>query len=83
MPSHFVMPLRALTTALLMLVWMAGAVVAGDVTDAVKKIEHELLPEAGTDYSKALSYLRPLAEQGNVVGQYLFGAMYASGRGVP
>ena len=83
MPSHSVTLLRASTTALLMLVWMAGTVIAGEVTDAPQNIQHELLPETGTDYSKALSFLRPLAEQGNVVAQYLFGVMYASGRGVP
>lgn len=83
MPSHSVTLLRASTTALLMLVWMAGTVIAGEVTDAAEKLQHELLPETGTDYSKALSFLRPLAEQGNVVAQYLFGVMYASGRGVP
>jgi len=35
------------------------------------------------NYATALSELRPLAEQGDVISQYTLGALYANGYGVP
>lgn len=83
MHHHFAGLLRATLTASLMLVSLADTVVAEKVTDAVEQLEHRLLPEKGGDYAKALLFLRPRAEQGDVIAEYLFGVMYASGRGVP
>jgi TPR repeat protein len=74
---------RAKLTALLMLVSVADAAVAGEATDGVEQLEHQVLPEKGADYAKALLFVRPRAEQGNVIAQYLLGVMYATGRGVP
>ncbi|CCQ72341.1 Conserved Sel1-like TRP-containg protein of unknown function [Magnetospira sp. QH-2] len=36
-----------------------------------------------SDFSKALTILRPLAEQGNPIAQYRLGVMYDRGEGVP
>jgi TPR repeat protein len=55
---------------------ISGAAVAGPLEDGQAAYRRG-------DYPTAMSYWRPLAEQGNAVAQVNLGAMYASGRGVP
>jgi uncharacterized protein len=67
--------LRTTLTALLMLLAVAGAVVAGPLEDAVAAVNKR-------DYATALRLLRPLAEQGDDVAQFDLGVMYNEGWGV-
>ena len=63
-------------TALLMLVAIVGAAVAGPLEDATAAFERR-------DFATALRLLRPLADQGNAVAQFILGVMYDNGKGVP
>ena len=48
---------------------------AGPLEDAVAAY-------ARSDYATALRIFRPLANQGNAIGQYILGFMYSNGQGV-
>ncbi len=66
--------LRAAITALLTLIAIAGAAVAGLLEDGVVAYDRG-------DYATALRLLRPLAEKGNADAQYKLGQIYDSGDG--
>ena len=68
--------LRASLAASLMLVTLAGAVVAGPLDDASHAIEHG-------DYATALQLLRQLASKDVAEAQHELGFMYYNGIGVP
>jgi len=68
--------LRASLTALLMLVAIAGAAVAGPMEDASAAYERG-------DYATALRLLRPLADHGVAEAEHELGFMYYNGLGVP
>jgi len=70
------MKLRVAFVALLMLVAVAGAAIAGPLEDA------EAANYRG-DYATALRLFRSLAEQGNADAQYHLGHMYFVGQGIP
>jgi hypothetical protein len=70
---HFSNLLRAILTALLLLV--AGAAVAGPLEDA-------LAARQRSDYATEYRLLRPLAEEGNAAAQNGLGIMYENGHGV-
>jgi TPR repeat protein len=73
---HYTELLRATLTALLMLVAVVGATVAGPLEDASVAFERR-------DFATALRLLRPLADQGNAIAQFILGVMYDNGKGVP
>jgi TPR repeat protein len=75
MQSHYTKLLRATLTALLMLVAMAGAAIAGPLEDTVAASERH-------DYRTALRLFRLLAEQGNAIAQSALGYMLETGEGV-
>lgn len=58
------------------LVVSVGVVAAGPLDDGKAAYK-------SGDYATALKLVRPLAEQGDPMAQYLLGTMYAWGRGVP
>jgi TPR repeat protein len=70
------MKLRVVYVALLMLVAVAGAAIAGPLGDA------EAANDRG-DYATALRLFRSLAEQGDADAQYRLGHMYFVGQGIP
>ena len=72
----YVKLLRATLTALLMLVAMTGAAVAGPFEDALDAANRG-------DYATAYRLWRPLADQGNAGAQYNVGVMYYSGHLMP
>src|SRR5665647_1597616 len=76
MQSHYTKLLRAMLTASLMLVAMAGTAVAGPLEDAGAASERH-------DYRTALRLFRLLAEQGNAIAQSALGYMHETGEGVP
>jgi TPR repeat protein len=65
-----------LGAAMLLPIAIAAPVAAGPLEDAVAAY-------ARSDYATALRTFRPLAIQGNAVGQYILGFMYSNGQGVP
>ena len=68
--------LRAtLTRASLMLIPLAGVAAAGPLEDSRTAYYRG-------DYATALRLVRPLADQGNAVAQFILGVMYDSGKGV-
>jgi Sel1 repeat len=73
---HYAGLLRATLTALLMLAAIVGATVAGPLEDASAAFERR-------DFATVLRLLRPLADQGNSVAQFILGVMYDNGEGVP
>jgi uncharacterized protein len=73
---HYAELLRATLMALLMLVAIVGAAGAGRLEDATAAFERR-------DFATALRLLRPLADQGNAVAQFILGVMYDNGKGVP
>ena len=73
---HYAELLRATLTALLILVAIVRAAVAGPLEDATAAFERR-------DFATALRLLRPLADQGNAVAQFILGVMYDNGKGVP
>src|SRR5437764_6632081 len=76
MQRHYVKLLHAALTALLMLVTIAGAAVAGPLEDA--RAAHD----RGDD-ATALRLIHPLADQGNADAQYILGIIYVAGQRVP
>ena len=73
---HNTQLLRAAVTASLMLVAIAGAVVAGPIEDGEAARDRK-------DYATALRLFRSLAEQGDVTAQTRLGDMYEQGQSVP
>ena len=69
-------PMLLLGAAMLLPIAIAAPVAAGPLEDAVAAY-------ARSDYATALRIFRPLANQGNAVGQYILGFMYSNGHGVP
>ena len=65
--------LRAALTALLL---GAGVAWAGPLDEGVAAAERG-------DYAKALTFIRPLAANGNAAAQYNLGVLYYKGQGVP
>ena len=53
-----------------------GAAMAGPLEDGVAAYHR-------ADWTTAMSYLRPLADQGNADAQFMVGVLYANGLGVP
>jgi clan AA aspartic protease (TIGR02281 family) len=81
MLSRAVMLSRAALFALLTLIAMAGAVVAGPIEDwQVPGIDGGSAAFRRGDYATAYRLLRPLAEQGNAVAQTSLGLLYTVGR---
>lgn len=72
---HYASVLRAVLTAVLMLVVIKGAG-AGPLEDGLAAFDKG-------DYATALRLLRPLAEQGDAVAQFNLGLIYQDGQGVP
>jgi len=66
----------AVGAAMLWLLFVTHAVFAGPFEDAA-------LAHAQKDYATALRLLRPLADQGNALGQFNPGNMYDNGQGAP
>lgn len=66
---HYAEQLRATLTALVMLVAIAGAAVAGPLEDGVAAYDRK-------DYATALRLLRPLADQGIAMAQFELGTIY-------
>jgi TPR repeat protein len=66
---------RIFLTALAALLLCNSATWAGPYEDGVAAYKRG-------DYANALRLIRPLAEQGNAVGQLILGAMYTEGQGV-
>ena len=75
MPQPFGWSLRAIFTAVLILTAVTGLTVAGPLEDGVTALD-------SGDTATALQLLRPLADQGNAVAQFVLGTMYVGGRGV-
>ena len=67
---------RAVLTACLMLVAIAGAAIAGPLEDAEAAYDKD-------DYKTALQLFRSLSDQGNALAQQRLGLMYERGLGVP
>lgn len=65
---------RALAACLL--VWMAGAAMAGPYEEGKAAYDRG-------DYARAFGLWLPLAEKGNAEAQYDIGVMYLKGKGVP
>jgi TPR repeat protein len=76
MVRHYAKLLRATLTALLMLVALAGAAVAGPFEDGGAAFVRG-------DYATAMRLWRPLAEQGDALAQSNLGQMYSKGQGAP
>jgi len=68
--------MRATVAALLIVVTMAGAAVAGPFEDGGAAFVRG-------DYATAMRLWRPLAEQGDALAQSNLGQMYSKGQGVP
>jgi TPR repeat protein len=73
---HNTQSLRAAVTASLMLLAIAGAVVAGPIEDGEAARDRK-------DYATALRLFRSLAEQGDPTAQEHLGVMYENGQGLP
>ena len=73
---HNTQLLRAAVTESLMLVAIAGAVVAGPIEDGEAARDRK-------DYATALRLFRSLAEQGDPTAQEHLGVMYENGQGLP
>jgi TPR repeat protein len=73
---HNTQLLRAAVTVSLMLVAIAGAVVAGPIEDGEAARDRK-------DYATALRLFRSLAEQGDPTAQEHLGVMYENGQGLP
>jgi hypothetical protein len=73
---HNTQLLRAAVTESLMLVVIAGAVVAGPIEDGEAARDRK-------DYATALRLFRSLAEQGDPTAQEHLGVMYENGQGLP
>src|SRR6266568_6778093 len=68
--------LKHALAAIILALSFATPVAAGPIEDADAAY-------ARGDYATALQFYRPLAEDGNYPAQFVLGAMYATGRGVP
>jgi TPR repeat protein len=68
--------IQAALVALVLSLCLATAVAAGPLEDGLASYQ-------SGDYTTALRYWRPLADQGNAEAQSWIGFMYANGQGVP
>jgi uncharacterized protein len=68
--------IKAAIAALILAIGLVGSAAAGPVEDAEAAYKRH-------DYVTALQLIRPLADLGNAEAQFVLGAMYANGQGVP